>query len=78
VVHENQLRATGHAGDVQNRMQWSSSVASGPASGQRFSLFPFPIFDATSPNQVSKQKDTNKHQLEPDMSEFSQALKFSK
>jgi hypothetical protein len=32
----------------------------------------------TSPNQVPIQKDPNKHQLEPDMSDLSQTLKFFK
>jgi hypothetical protein len=32
-VHENHLHTTGRAGDVRNRTQWSSSIASGPTSG---------------------------------------------
>jgi hypothetical protein len=70
------------AGGGQDWTQWLSSVASGPASGPTsgccFSPFFFPIFDATSPNQVSIQRDPNKHQLEPDMSDLSQTLKFFK
>jgi hypothetical protein len=36
------------------------------------------IFDATSPNQVLIQRDSNKHQLEPDMRDLSQPLKIFK
>jgi hypothetical protein len=32
----------------------------------------------TSPNQVPIQRDSNKHQLEPDMSDLTQTLKFFK
>jgi hypothetical protein len=43
-------------------------------------LTPFfnPIFNATSPNQVPIQRDSNKHQLEPDMSDLTHTLKFFK
>jgi hypothetical protein len=37
-----------------------------------------PIFDVTSLNQVLIQRDSNKHELEPDMSDLSQTLKFFK
>jgi hypothetical protein len=37
-----------------------------------------PTFDVTSPNQVPIQRDSNKHQLEPDMSDLTQTLKIFK
>jgi hypothetical protein len=37
-----------------------------------------PFFDVTSPNQVPIQRDSNKHQLEPDMSDLTQTLKIFK
>jgi hypothetical protein len=55
-----------------------SGAASGPASGRCLTPFFNPIFDVTSPNQVPIQRDLNKHQLEPDMNDLTQTLKFSK
>jgi hypothetical protein len=73
---------TGHAGGRRDWTQWWSTIASGPASGPASGRCktPFfnPIFDTTSPNQVSIQRDSNKHQLEPNMSDLSQTLKFFK
>jgi hypothetical protein len=56
----------------QNRVRCSvrSSVRS------LLNAFFNPIFNATSPNQVPIQRDSNKHQLEPDMSDLTQTLKI--
>jgi hypothetical protein len=55
-----------------------SNDASGAASGRCLTPFFNPIFDATSPIQVPIQRDSNKHQLEPNMSDLTQTLKFFK
>jgi hypothetical protein len=56
----------------------ASSAASGPAFGRCLTPFFNLIFDATSPNQVPIQRDSNKHQLESDMSDLTQTFKFFK
>jgi hypothetical protein len=55
----------------------ASGAASGAASDRCLTPFFNSIFDVTSPNQVPIQRDSNKHQLEPDVSDLTQTLKFS-
>jgi hypothetical protein len=55
-----------------------SDAASGAASGHYKKLFFKPFFDVTSSNQVPIQGDSNKHQLEPNVSDLTQTLKIFK
>jgi hypothetical protein len=63
---------TGRGGEAEPRLMQRPEQR--PVAVKR----PFfnPIFNATSPNQVPIQRDSNKHQLKPDMSDLTQTLKF--
>jgi hypothetical protein len=65
-------RRTGRGGEAEPRPM--QRPVQRPVVVKR--LFLKLIFNATSPNQVPIQRDSNKHQLEPDMSDLSQTLKF--